>query len=210
MLEKKVILFGGTFDPIHIGHTTVARSAAEYIGAGQTVFIPAKCSPLKSFSPYADGQHRLRMIELAIAGSEQFDISDYELNADGQCYTLDTVKHFKDIYGRDTSLYWLIGADSIDEFSLWYKITELIDECNLSVMLRAGFQKPDFSRFEDIWGRQRIEKLGRNVISTPLIDISSTDIRGRLARGDDTTGLLAPAVADYIRRHNLYQRQPDV
>jgi len=77
--------------------------------------------------------------------------------------------------------------------------------CNLTTMCRAGCKTPNFARFEGIWGRQRVEKLQRNIIQTPLIDISSTEIRNRLALGHDVTDMLHPAVADYIRQHNLYQ-----
>ena len=209
MAGRKIALFGGTFDPIHLGHTTVAADAVEHIGAEKIVFVPAKRSPLKGFLPRANDNHRLKMISLAIAGEKNFQVSDYELKRPAPSYTLATIRKFQADYGSKISIHWLIGADGVDDLTYWYKISELIDACNLTTMYRAGCEPPDFAKFEKIWGRQRIEKLGRNVISTPLIDISSTDIRGRLARGDDTTGLLAPAVADYIRRHNLYQRQPD-
>jgi nicotinate-nucleotide adenylyltransferase len=100
-----------------------------------------------------------------------------------------------------------MGADGIDELPLWYGIAELIDECNLSVMYRAGCEPPDFAKFKTLWGRQRIEKLQKNIIQTPLIDISSTQIRNRLTAGLDVTDMLAPPVADYIRKHSLYRTQ---
>jgi len=123
----------------------------------------------------------------------------------GPSYTLETVRRFQAEFGSDTSIYWLVGADSIDELPHWYKVVELIDECNLCVMFRAGCDPPDFTRFEPIWGSGSVEKLQRNVIPTPLIDISSTEIRNRLAAGLDVSDMLAPPVADYIRKHRLYQ-----
>lgn len=204
MIKRKTALFGGTFDPIHLGHTSVAAHAAEQIGAAKVIFIPAKCSPLKGFSPKASGSDRLKMITLATAGDERFDVSDCELNKPEPSYTLETIRSFQRHLGGDTSIHWLMGADGIDELPLWYGIVELIDECDLSVMYRAGCGPPDFAKFKTLWGQQRVEKLQRNIIQTPLIDISSTQIRNRLAAGLDVTDMLAPSVADYIHKHGLY------
>ncbi len=205
MAKRKIILFGGTFDPIHLGHTTVAAEAARHINAEKVVFIPAKRSPLKDFFPEASDADRFAMIALAIVDSKKYELSEYELKKPEPSYTLDTVRQFKAGYGSETSIHWLIGSDSIDDLPYWYKIVDLLDECNLSVMHRAGFALPDFSKFEDIWGSERVKKLQQNVIQTPLIDISSKEIRNRLAAGLDIADMLHPAVADYIRKHNLYQ-----
>jgi nicotinate-nucleotide adenylyltransferase len=205
MVKKKIAFFGGTFDPIHLGHTAVAAAAAEHIGAEKIVFIPAKHSPLKNFLPEAGDDDRLAMIALAIADNEKFRLNNYELRKPEPSYTLETVRHFQADYGGKALIYWLVGADSLDELSHWYGIVELIDECNLCVMFRAGCKSPDFAKFKNVWGAARVEKLQRNVIRTPLIDISSTEIRNRLAAGRDVTGMLAPQVADYIRKHGLYQ-----
>jgi nicotinate-nucleotide adenylyltransferase len=205
MTRRKIALFGGTFDPIHIGHTTVAADAAERIGAEKIIFIPAKLSPLKGFLPRADDAHRLKMISLAIAGEKKFQVSDYELKKPAPSYTLETVQKFQSDYGRQTIIHWLIGADTVDDLAYWYKITELIDACNLTTMYRAGCEPPDFTKFEGIWGRQRIEKLQRNIIETPLVDISSTEIRDLIAKNGDFSEMLHPAVADYIRKNGLYK-----
>ncbi len=205
MLKRKIALFGGTFDPIHLGHTAVAAAAAEHIGAEKVVFVPAKHSPLKDSFPEAGDDDRLAMIALAIADNKKFQLNDYELRKPEPSYTLETVRRFQADYGGKALIYWLVGADSIDELSRWYGIVELIDACILCVMFRAGCELPDFAKFTDVWGAVRVEKLQRNVVRTPLIDISSTEIRNRLATGRDVTGMLAPSVADYIRKHDLYQ-----
>ncbi|MEJ2702220.1 MAG: nicotinate (nicotinamide) nucleotide adenylyltransferase [Sedimentisphaerales bacterium] len=198
-------MFGGTFDPIHLGHTTVARAAAEHIRAEKIIFVPAKRSPLKGFLPRASDHDRLRMIALAIADEERFEVSDYELSKPAPSYTVETVERFQKDYGGETSIHWLVGADGIDDLVYWYKIVELIDACNLTTMYRAGCEPPNFAKFEDIWGRRRVEKLQQNVVQTPLVDISSTEIRNRIASGRDVTDLLHPAVADYIRKKELYR-----
>jgi len=205
MEKRKIALFGGTFDPIHLGHTSVAAEAAKHIGAEKVVFIPAKRSPLKGFTPSASDDDRFAMMALAIAGNRNFELSDYELKRPQPSYTLQTVRRFQADYGREAEIYWLVGADSLEDLPQWYKILELIDECNLSTMYRAGFEPPDFSEFKALWGLKRVEKLQLNVIKTPLIDISSTEIRNRLAAGGDVTSMLHSAVADYIHEHGLYQ-----
>jgi len=205
MVKRKLALFGGTFDPIHLGHTTVAAAAAEHIGAEKVIFIPAKRSPLKGTLPKASDRDRLKMIALAIAGDEKLQVSDYELKKVELSYTLQTVRGFRADYGSEISIYWLVGADGVDDLPYWYGIIELIDECDLCTMYRAGCKMPDFTKFKVVWGPERVKKLKRNVIQTPLVDISSTEIRNRLAKGGDVTGMLHPAVADYIRKRGLYQ-----
>ena len=197
-------MFGGTFDPIHPGHTAVADFAAEHIGAEKVIFVPAKRSPLKISSPQAGDKDRLKMIALAIAESEKFEASDYELRKPNLSYTIETVKHFQSEYGGQTAIYWLLGADGIDELPHWYKIGELIDICNLAVMYRGGCEFPDLSKVEAVLGPGRTEKLQRNVIKTPLVDVSSTEIRNRLAAGLSVVDMLHPDVADYIYKHGLY------
>ena len=205
MEKRKIALFGGTFDPIHLGHTHVVAEAARHIGAEKVIFIPAKCSPLKGFAPSASDDDRFAMIALAIAGNRSFELSDYELKRPQPSYTLQTVRQFQADYGQQTEIYWLVGADSVDDLPHWYKIVELIDECNLATMYRAGFEPPDFSKFKALWGGQRVEKLRRNVIETSLINISSTEIRKKIAAGGDVTNMLHPDVADYIHEHGLYK-----
>ncbi len=204
MAKRITALFGGTFDPIHLGHTAVTSAAGESIGAESIMFIPAKRSPLKAFFPEASDEDRLAMTAAAISGKAGFELSDYELKKTGPNYTLETVRYFQNNLGGDAVIYWLAGADSVGDLAHWYGMPELIDECNLAVMYRAGFKPPDFSGFEPIWGRQRVEKLQRNVIKTPLIDISSTEIRKRLSAGQDVNNMVCPEVLQYIREHGLY------
>lgn len=205
MLDRKIILFGGTFDPIHIGHAEVSDFALKHIDGEKVIFIPAKQSPLKKFSPKASDEDRLNMTALAVNDNPKFEVSDYEINKTGFSYTLETVRRFKTKFGKDTTLYWLIGADAVKELRHWYKIEELIDACELCVMYRAGCHKPDFSNLESAWGKQRIQKMERNVIETPLINLSSTEIRKRIADGEDVSEMLHPKVLEYIDKHRLYR-----
>jgi nicotinate-nucleotide adenylyltransferase len=206
MATTRIALFGGTFDPIHLGHTTVAEAAARQIDARKVILVPAKISPLKGFFPFASDEDRLRMIELAMAGNDLFAVSAGELKRPAPSYTLDTVRQFQRDYGAQTSFHWLIGADGIGDLVHWHQIQELIDECHLTTMRRPGYPTPDVDRFEPLWGPQRVAKLKGDMIETPLVDISSTEVRKRLAAGKDVTGMLHPDVIEYIREHNLYRK----
>jgi nicotinate-nucleotide adenylyltransferase len=206
MAKRNIARFGGTFDPIHLGHTQVAEAAAKQIEAEKVIFIPAKCSPLKGFFPNAADEDRLHLIELAIRGNDRFSVSDCELRRAAPSYTLDTVRRFQQEYGADASIYWLLGADSVGDLVLWHRIDELIDACNLAVMVRGGYGTPSFDRHLPTLGPDRIEKLRRNVIQTPSVPISSTTVRARLAAGEDVRDMLCPDVLDYIRKRGLYRR----
>ena len=205
MSQRKTALFGGTFDPIHKGHIEVARSSIDIIGTDKLIFVPAKQSALKRELPIASDAGRLKMIRLAVEGIERFEVSDWELQRSSPSYTIDTVRHFQQVLGPYTEIYWLLGADSVGELPRWYKIRELIDECVLTCMYRAGYEPPDFSHFVDSLGPERVKKLRDNIIETPLIDISSTQIRTRLAKGQDADDMLNPKVAEYIREKKLYR-----
>ena len=204
MPERKIALFGGTFDPIHLGHTAVAAAAGEHIGADKVVFVPARRSPLKAFFPEASDEDRLAMIGLAISGNSGFEVNDYELKKAGPSYTLETVRYFRQQLGSGVLIYWLAGADTLEDLPHWYGVTELIDECNLAVMYRAGVAPPDFSKFISLWGEDRVRKMQQNVVETPLVDISSTEVRKRLSAGQDVGGIICPKVLQYIRERRLY------
>jgi nicotinate-nucleotide adenylyltransferase len=206
MTRRKIALFGGTFDPIHLGHSKVADTAAQRLGAEKVVFIPAKRSPLKGFLPAASDDDRLKMITLAIRNNKGFAVSDCELRRAAPSYTLDTVRQFQAEHGPETSVYWLLGADSVNDLVCWHRIDELIDVCSIAVMYRGGCDPPSFDKYVSVWGTERVRKLRANVIETPLIDVSSTQIRERLAAGEDVSNMLHPEVAAYIHARGLYRR----
>jgi nicotinate-nucleotide adenylyltransferase len=206
MVTSKIVLFGGTFDPVHLGHTKVASHARRHIGAEKVIFIPAKRSPLKGFMPRAGDEDRLAMLNLATEDDPEIQVSDCELKKPAPSYTLDTIKMFGVQHPR-AEFYWLVGADGVDDLRLWHNIADLLDACNICTMYRGGYEKPDFGKYEPIWGPQRVEKLQKNVIETPLVELSSTAIRRRIAEGKDVSEMLHPAVVHYIEHHNLYARK---
>jgi nicotinate-nucleotide adenylyltransferase len=198
-----VVLFGGTFDPVHIGHTTVVQHAAKSLRAGAVVFIPARRSPHKSDNPLAPAEHRVRMLELAIAEQPAFSVSRCELDRPEPSYTYDTVMEFRT--GRPQArLVWLVGTDMLASLPRWYRIRELLDLCDVSVMSRGGVDSPDFEQLVPSLGPAAARRLREAAIVTPLIPVSSTEIRTRLAAAQDVSGMLHPAVIEYIRARGLY------
>jgi len=203
-MSEKIILFGGTFDPVHIGHIEVASSAARTIGASTVFLIPARRSPHKQNRPLAADDDRIAMLKLAVEGNSLFQISPVELNRAEPSFTIDTIRYFKQKFGAERLFYWLIGADMLKDFPKWYKIDELLRECTVCVMNRGGFDSPDFQSFAAQLGSEAVEKLRQNQIETPMINISSTVIRQRLLTGQDVSEMINPAVLKYIQKHKLY------
>jgi nicotinate-nucleotide adenylyltransferase len=203
-MKRKIILFGGSFDPIHRGHTIVGRYAIKHIGADGLVFVPALRSPQKQLFPMAASSDRLKMIELAIAEEKDMCVSDCELKRQPPSFTIDTVRYFHGAYGPQTELYWLVGADVLNDLPRWHRILELLDECNLCLMLRAGFDKLELNGLTGVLGAQRVRKLEQNIIDNPLIDVSSTEVRRRIAAGEDVSQMVHPPVLAYIKEHGLY------
>jgi nicotinate-nucleotide adenylyltransferase len=205
IMKSKVILFGGTFDPVHCGHLHACLYALEQRGADKAVFIPAKCSPQKKLLPVASETARVAMLRLEVGGESRFEISECELRRSTPSYTIDTVRHFRSEYGDDAELYWLVGADVIKELADWYEVTNLLDECNLTVMRRGGFKRPDFGSLEGVLGVERVAKLKKNVIDGPLLDINSSEIRRKIATGESIRGMVSEAVEAYICEKGLYK-----
>lgn len=203
-MEKSILLFGGTFDPVHNGHVRVAEVAAEHLNAQQVIFIPVRRSPHKNFTPLAADHDRLKMIQLAIASLPNFTVSDCEFKRPEPSYTIDTVEYFRCQIEKNIRLYWLVGADAVQDILYWHRIDELIDKCNLAIMQRGGFPSPDLSPLEKQLGKKRVEKLKADMINTPSISLSSTEIRKRLAEGEDVGDMVCAEVMRYIAKNGLY------
>lgn len=203
-MSDRTILFGGTFDPVHTGHIAVAQAAAEKIGASKVILIPARRSPHKEQKPLAADNDRIMMLKLAVAGNSLFQVSPVELNRAEPSYTIDTIRYFKRKSKSDCQFCWLIGADMLRDLPRWYQIDDLLKECTICVMYRGGLTLPDFDSLTGRLTAENIENLRQNMIETPLIEISSTDIRQKVSQGEDAGEFLHPDVLDYIKTHRLY------
>jgi nicotinate-nucleotide adenylyltransferase len=203
-MSERIVLFGGTFDPVHTGHIAVAQASIQKIGASKVILIPTRRSPHKEEKPIATDNDRIAMLKLAIAGKNFFQVSPVELNRAEPSYTIDTIRHFKRQFGSDCRLYWLIGADMLKDLPKWHRINELMKECTICVMNRGGFDKPNFDRLADKLSVKTVEELRQNQIETPFIEISSTDIRQKISQNKDVSKFLHPDVLDYIKSHRIY------
>jgi nicotinate-nucleotide adenylyltransferase len=199
--ETHVGLIGGSFDPIHVGHTSIAREVHDHLGLSRTVFVPAGEPPHKLDQRLADPEHRLAMVRLAIAGSPQFAVSRVDLDRPGPCFSVDTVRLFRDALGAEAHIYFVIGADSLAELATWYRPRLLLRLCQVVAVERPGYHV----------AREEVERLlpgappvVRISLKSP-VDVSSTDIRRRIAQGRSIHGLVSDAVEQYIQRHGLYR-----
>ena len=207
-MADRIVLFGGTFDPVHNGHLTVARALAERCGFDRITFLPAAIPPHKQ-GAYASAEDRLAMLRLAIAGQDIFDICDLELARRGPSYTFDTVAELRNRSGRQLEVYLAMGSDMLAELPEWHRAGELIGKVNVVVMAREPWQR----RLDEVFaaiaesGEFTAGQLGRlkqSVVATPLVDISSSQVRRRLARGQPVDTLIPGPVKAYIEARGLY------
>ena len=204
--ESGILLFGGTFDPIHHGHLIIGRSVAEQLGVERIILIPAALPPHKQKKFFSAPGDRLEMARRAVAGEPRFEVSDCELARTGPSYTLDTIRHYRQAYGPALPLYWLIGSDSLRELHTWHEAGQLVEECNIVTAARRGFDTVDLAGLAGKLTPGQVENLKKYLLPTPIIEISATEIRQRVARGLPISYLVPPAVAEYINRQQLYRQ----
>jgi len=204
LMTEKVALFGGTFDPIHFGHLRSARHVVDHLGLDRVIFIPSANPPHKLNQPITDADLRLEMVRLAIQNESRFVCDDCEIHRSGPSYTIDTVTGFRDRLGPTVRLAWIIGADSLAELSSWYRVSDLVDLCEIITVARPGWQRPDLSPLRGLLSDAQIDRLVASVLDSPLTDISATEIRRRVAAGEPIDGLTPKPVADYIQRQSIY------
>ncbi len=193
------LYFGGSFNPIHHAHLICARAVAEACGYQRIRLVPSAQPPHKpGATDLASPADRARMCRLAVAGDPLFDVDEIELNRPGPSYTLDTVRALKS--RGETEVHWLIGGDMLASLPKWHAPETLVREARLILMARPGWSI-DWSTLPDY-----LQPLRHQVISAPLIDISATRIRDRIAANLSITYLTPPAVIDYIRTHGLYRK----
>jgi nicotinate-nucleotide adenylyltransferase len=190
----KVGIFGGTFDPIHLGHLITAQSVKEIRKLDKIIFIPAFISPHKSDAVTSSAEHRLNMIKIAIEGITFFDYSNTEISRNGISFTIDTLKELKKIYDE---LEFIIGYDNIFKFHDWKDPDEILKLTTLIVLKRKSSKPP---AFEDNYYKQAV------FVQTRGIEISATDIRERVKHGLPINYLVPPKVMDYIYKHKLYEK----
>lgn len=198
----KIGIFGGSFDPIHMGHLVLAEHVRVGGGLDRMIIMPAWKSPFKVGSGGASGTDRLEMIRLAAADNEEISVSSYEVDLGKVAYTVDTMREIKRNCSPEDKLYFILGADSFLSLEKWAGAEELLSEHGFAVGKRPGFGDSELQECAD---RLR-SKYGTDVIlvDVPQIDVSSTDIRERIRTGRSIRYLVPRSVEDYIREHGLY------
>jgi len=190
---NKLGIFGGGFDPIHIGHLVEAQYAAEELELDKLLFIPTGDHPLKPQS--ASSEARLEMTRLAITGNPMFELSDVEIKRTGKSYTIDTVNQVKKLF-PSKELYLIVGLDNADTFHKWHRIDEILDLCKVVVLSRM--MTDDY-----VLSPSLLEKI--MILDSPIIETSSTEIRERIEDGKSIRYLVPDKVREYIDSHKLYQ-----
>jgi nicotinate-nucleotide adenylyltransferase len=205
-------LLGGTFDPIHCGHLAVARAAQQALALDRVWFVPSARPPHRPDSPQASEYHRVAMIRLAMQADAGWEVSDLELRRHGPSYTYDTLTTL----GRDglapSQIFFITGADAFAEIATWYRYPDVLDLAHFVVVARPGFSIEALRERIPALADRMIQPAELAVPSTPRIilvaadtpDVSSTAIRGRVARRESLDGLVPSAVSAYISQHGLY------
>ena len=182
----RVGVFGGTFDPVHVGHLAIANAALEDLPLDRVIFVPARHSPLKNDGPVASARDRLAMLEASIAGEPRFAVSSIELDRQGPSYTVETLAALR----PEGELFLILGSDAFADFTRW-KEPERIRGL-ATVVVAARPHSPGVPK--DI-----------RSLDAPLLDISSRELRARAARGRSLRYLVVEAALRYITRHQLYR-----
>jgi nicotinate-nucleotide adenylyltransferase len=197
----RVGILGGTFDPIHFAHLIIAEEARACLRLDQVVFIPAGQPPHKQGKEITPSEHRVAMVQLAIASNPRFVLSRLDVDRAGPCYSVDTVELLKRDLEADSEVYFVLGLDSLAELPTWHNPARLIELCRLAVIQRPGFHV-DLEQLEHILPGLRARL---TLIGAPEMGISSRDIQHRVRVGLPIKYQLPEAVESYIYQHGLYR-----
>jgi nicotinate-nucleotide adenylyltransferase len=189
-MPQTIGILGGTFDPVHNGHLAIATAAIGQLELDLLLLVPNARSPLKASGPGASFEHRVAMLQLAIAGGTKLQISEIEGARGATSYTIDTLMQLSELY-CGARFVLIVGADALADFHLWRQHEEIRKLAQIAYVGRSGIDASGNSA-------------GATRIDMDPIDISSTAIRDRVRRGLTISGLVPPAVAEFIAAHHLY------
>ena len=194
----RIGIFGGTFDPPHNGHLALARACMAELALDELLFVPAAKNPLKKFGPRASAEDRLAMLGLLVAGEDNMGVLDLEIQKGGTSYAIDTVTDLQMVQPAD---YWfLMGADALKGLADWKNPKGLLRLCRLGVVLRPAQADAEvIARFGEPF-RDRVD-----LVRMPPVDVSSTDVRNRLDRGQTIAPYVPDAISAYIEEKGLYK-----
>jgi len=203
----KIGVLGGTFDPVHRGHIMMADEAMKSLGLSEVILVLAGQPISKMKEKLTSAEHRLQMLHLAVAEKPYLRVSAMELERPGPSYTVDTITELRKKYGSQDELIFIMGWDSLAQLPNWREPGRIISICSLVAVPRPGFPRPDLKILE-----KKIPGISKRVVflEKPRIDISATDIRKKVARGESIDRLVPAPVVEYIKKHKLYQGQQEV
>ncbi len=194
---KKIGLFGGTFDPVHNGHLIIAEYLRDELELEEIWFIPAKIHPLKDNRHITSEEHRVQMLELAVADNPLFRVSRVELERDSVSYTIDTIETLLQQYAHlQPRFYFFIGMDNVNELYRWKRPEDILRKCQV-----VAFGRPGFTPIEEAKKFLPLIKF----VHVPLLEISSTFVRQRIRDGRSVRYLVPEPVLQYISEKQLYK-----
>jgi|TARA_A100001037_G_scaffold860_1_gene746 nicotinate-nucleotide adenylyltransferase len=192
----KTCIFGGTFDPPHIGHLLIAQTVFESENFERLIFVPANISPAKKNGDSSSPNERSKMLEIALINNPNFEISDLEIKREGISYTIDTIREFVDDLKLDKEdLFFLMGSDTLKSFHTWKDPEEILNLCNIIVAIRPGFTPSDIPQ----WVLDSVR-----FANIPRFEVSSTNIRRRWREGKTIRYMVTKEVWEYIDEKDLY------
>jgi nicotinate-nucleotide adenylyltransferase len=197
--KKKVGFYGGTFDPIHLGHINLALEILEKHNLDEVWFCPANVSPHRQRADHTTAEHRLNMVKLAISDIPQFKLIDIECKRGGVSYTIDTLKQLIEKHGKTDQFYLILGDDSLKGFMQWKDPQAIVDLVPILIGRRS-----EGSIQWDIFPPKILQALKDGFTPTRLMAISGTDLRDRLQKGLYCGHLVPSKVMDYIYQNHLY------
>lgn len=194
----RIGILGGSFDPPHIGHLRFAEAALEQLQLDEVLFLPANRNPNKTAPPKAGAKQRLEMVRRMVEANDKFSATDIEITRGGPSYSVDTLA---ELHMVNPAEYWfLIGADAVKDLGRWKQPQRLLKMCRLGVALRPPSTEADLmSRLADEF------KPFVDIVRMDPIDVSATDLRERLAKGQSITPWVHPAVLQFIKENKLYR-----
>jgi len=192
----KTCIFGGTFDPPHIGHLLIAQTVFESEHFERLVFVPANISPAKKNGDSSSSKTRLKMLEISLINNTNFEISDIEIKREGISYTVDTLEEFRKSLNLDKKdLFFLMGSDTLRSFHTWKDPEKIMELCNIIVAIRPGFTPSDIPQ----WVLDNVR-----FANIPRFEVSSTNIRRRWRDGKTIRYMVPKEVWEYINEKELY------
>lgn len=195
-------ILGGTFDPIHLAHLIVAELAREALGLERILFVPAGDPPHKQQNQKSEAVHRRRMVELAIAGNPGLALCPVDLERPGPHYSVETIRLIREQYHLSAeNCFFIVGGDSLVDLPTWHRPDLLLTLCRLAVIHRPGY-RPDLDDLE-----KQLPGLSDRLawVETPLLELSASTIRRRVAQGQSIRYQVSEDVRAYIKEHRLYR-----